>query len=732
MLESFYGLTTNPFRMSADEHFRYSHRAYVKAHSYLKYALEQGEGFVLITGRPGTGKTLLIREMLSELDSDRVQPVNLATNQLQGEELLRLVALDFGFQAQDFNKATLLTRIEQHALTLHEQGRRVVVIVDEAQNLSTHGLEELRLLSNLQSGNQSLFQIVLIGQEELRNLIYGQGIENIQQRIVASCRLEPMQDQHVRGYVEHRLGIVGWESDPTFEAGIFPLLHRMTQGVPREINLVMARLLLYGSLEKKHALHVSDLLVVLNELDQEQRLAFDKKAVLAELQQSADASGAGEAQTADEAEGTADGEKSPDADLTMAEDESEKGVDAWSEQVDPEAKPDLNAEDSSRNESPSESAVEFVHQVETETGQIASDVDQTPDPILSDVEQKESEDSLPLEHEQSETAESEFSFRQTIWSEAEEQTTLVTESTMSEPSETAADSEFNFQQTIWGEAEEQTTPVTESTMNELPSLRAIRDEEGGRPQGLLTDVDDLLESGNGFDKNLHPTWRWLFYPLAIALLLMALLTPKPSDLTVLWHHLKNEAVALFHSSAEESPQLRNQDHAMMEQPMAAGPSDGAADNGPEGQSAELPGLAQEREAGVTRQNVVNSEAEEAGSEGSADATSIDPAREYWLDMDQVSGEPAAESFDLYGKLTQWLRENPASMVVLTGIAKNGSEPLAQMRDALQQAELTSRLFQQEGIGVKRIVIEGRVAGTGSVHTGVHVKLKSADLSAGSD
>lgn len=229
----------------------------------------------MITGRPGTGKTTLIRDILSELDDSSLIAVNLVTNQFQSEELLRMVALDFGFDAQDFNKATLLTRISDYATQQHAEGRRVIIIVDEAQNLTDNGLEELRLISNLQVGNQSLFQVFLIGQEELRSLIYGQGLENIRQRILASCRVEPMDVKQTQGYIEHRLGVVGWDHDPEFSEQIFPLIQQLTHGVPREVNHIAGRLLLYGALEEKHQLDEDDLWIVVNELNQEQRMGFD-------------------------------------------------------------------------------------------------------------------------------------------------------------------------------------------------------------------------------------------------------------------------------------------------------------------------------------------------------------------------------------------------------------------------------------------------------------------------
>jgi len=247
--------------------------------------LEQGEGFVLITGRPGTGKTTLVRDILAEQDESTLMAVNLVTNQFQGEELLRMVALAFGFQANDFNKATLLTRISDYATQLNETGRRVIILVDEAQNLTENGLEELRLLSNLQIGNKPLFQIFLIGQEELRNLIYGRGLQNIQQRILAACRLEPMDARHVEGYIEHRLGIAGWDHDPELDPPLFPLIQKLTQGVPREVNHLMSRLLLYGALEEKHRLTEEDLWVVVQELDREHRMGIDMQTAWASYQQ---------------------------------------------------------------------------------------------------------------------------------------------------------------------------------------------------------------------------------------------------------------------------------------------------------------------------------------------------------------------------------------------------------------------------------------------------------------
>ncbi|MCG8095647.1 MAG: AAA family ATPase [Candidatus Thiodiazotropha endolucinida] len=274
MFESYYKLDANPFRLSADERFRFAHKNYLKAWSYLVYALEQGEGFIMVTGRPGSGKTTLIRDILSEVDKSKVLAINLVTNQLQAEELLRKVALEYGLPAESFNKATLLTSIEDFITKEYQAGRRAVIVIDEAQNLTLNGLEELRLLSNLQTGSHPLFQIFLIGQDDLRSLILSPEMEQIRQRMIASCQIEIMDLQQTEGYIEHRLGIVGWNQDPAFDEAIFPLIHYLSDGIPRKINHIVSRLLLYGALEEKHELTEDDVWIVARELFDEERLSI--------------------------------------------------------------------------------------------------------------------------------------------------------------------------------------------------------------------------------------------------------------------------------------------------------------------------------------------------------------------------------------------------------------------------------------------------------------------------
>jgi type II secretory pathway predicted ATPase ExeA/outer membrane protein OmpA-like peptidoglycan-associated protein len=275
MFESYYKLDANPFRLSADEQFRFAHKNYLKAWSYLKYALEQGEGFIMVTGRPGSGKTTLIRDILAQVDESQILAVNLVTNQLQAEELLRKVALEFGLKAESYNKATLLTRIQEFITKEYQAGKRAVIVIDEAQNLTLNGLEELRLLSNLQTGSHPLFQIFLVGQDELRSLILSTEMEQIRQRMIASCQIDAMDLPQTQGYIEHRLGIVGWNQDPVFDDVIFPLIHYLSGGIPRKINHIVSRLLLYGALEEKHEFTEEDVWIVARELFDEERLSIE-------------------------------------------------------------------------------------------------------------------------------------------------------------------------------------------------------------------------------------------------------------------------------------------------------------------------------------------------------------------------------------------------------------------------------------------------------------------------
>jgi general secretion pathway protein A len=269
MYEVFYKLKAEPFRLSPDHKFCFEHKGYAKARAYMAYAFRRAEGFVMITGRPGTGKTTLIGELVESLSRDEVFAANLVCTQLQADDLLKTVGYSFGIGSARIDKAELLQRLTVLFHRWHREGRRALLIVDEAQDLASSAMEELRLLTNIQIGGQPLLQIFLLGQPQLRDLILSPEMEQVHQRIVAASHIEGLQADETEAYVIHRLQVVGWQGDPAIDRAIFPLLHKFSEGVPRRINLICSRLFLLGSVEQRHTIGVEDVRIVISELQAE-------------------------------------------------------------------------------------------------------------------------------------------------------------------------------------------------------------------------------------------------------------------------------------------------------------------------------------------------------------------------------------------------------------------------------------------------------------------------------
>jgi general secretion pathway protein A len=272
MYETFYGLREEPFRLSPDARLCFPHPSYRKAKAYMQYALQRQEGFVMVTGRPGTGKTTLINDITEQLKQQGNLFAALNSTQIRADDLLRLVLLKFGLDGEHDNKATLLHRLEKFLQQIQRDGKRPLLIIDEAQDLPGDALEELRLLTNMQQDYQPLLQIFLIGQEELRQTVLSPGLEQLHQRIVAACHLAPLTPEGLKAYVLHRLEQVGWDNDPSLEEGIFELIHQSSLGVPRIVNQICSRLFLHGMVEEKHILELIDLKEVIESLAEEQLL----------------------------------------------------------------------------------------------------------------------------------------------------------------------------------------------------------------------------------------------------------------------------------------------------------------------------------------------------------------------------------------------------------------------------------------------------------------------------
>jgi general secretion pathway protein A len=269
MYEKFYGLTASPFQLSPDHRFFFESSVHRTALAHLTYGLSQGEGFIIITGEVGAGKTTLVGHLFETLDKQRFVAARVVSTQLQGDDMLRMVAAAFGLPIADTNKATLLRLVESFLLTNQQQGKRCLLVVDEAQNLSVSALEELRMLSNFQSGAHAPLQSFLLGQPQFRAILASPDLEQLRQRVIASYHLGPLAPAETRLYVEHRLRAVGWKQDPRLTDDAYDAIYTATGGVPRRINTLCSRVLLLGFLEENHLLDRSHVERVAEELRRE-------------------------------------------------------------------------------------------------------------------------------------------------------------------------------------------------------------------------------------------------------------------------------------------------------------------------------------------------------------------------------------------------------------------------------------------------------------------------------
>jgi type II secretory pathway predicted ATPase ExeA len=277
MYEAFYQLSADPFRLSPDPGFCFQHRTYRKAMAYMLHALHRAEGFIMITGRPGTGKTTLINDLIQTLKPDQAVVAKIVSTQLTAEDLLNLVAYAFNLDPGGGGKAKVLVQVKRFLEQQYQHGRRPLLIVDEAQDMGEEALEELRLLTNLLVGNHQLLQVFLIGQEQLRDTVNTPSLEQLNQRLIAATLLEPLDADDTRAYMKHRLRCVNWTGDPLLSTETYAMIQRYSQGIPRRINQICSRLFLHGNIEEKHRLGLADLKIVVEELQQELLLPMDKE-----------------------------------------------------------------------------------------------------------------------------------------------------------------------------------------------------------------------------------------------------------------------------------------------------------------------------------------------------------------------------------------------------------------------------------------------------------------------
>ncbi|MBI2278436.1 MAG: AAA family ATPase [Dechloromonas sp.] len=269
MYEAFYGLTNKPFQLNPDPSFYFGSKQHRRAAAYLEYGMHQNEGFIVITGEVGAGKTTIVRGMLDSLDQEKVIAAHLVSTQLDADDTLRLVGAAFGLRTKDISKADILMSLEAFLISATGKGKRCLLIVDEAQNLTARAVEELRMLSNFQFGNHALLQSFLIGQPEFRQILQSPNMMQFRQRVIAACHIGPLDVEETRAYIEHRLKCAGSTGVPTILPAAHEAIFKASSGIPRRINSVCDRLMLFGYLSGKKEFDEPDVEEVAREIHEE-------------------------------------------------------------------------------------------------------------------------------------------------------------------------------------------------------------------------------------------------------------------------------------------------------------------------------------------------------------------------------------------------------------------------------------------------------------------------------
>lgn len=268
MYESYYGLRSKPFQLTPDPDFFFASKLHKRAMSYLQYGLSQAEGFIVITGDIGTGKTTIANSLLDNIEAD-IYAAQIVTPKLSPDEIVKMVASKFGIDTTGKSKTDLLESLQIFLEQLALSGKRALLLVDEAQNLPLETIEELRMLSNFQKAGKPLLQSFLLGQAELQPILRAPNMEQFRQRIVASCHLAPLNLEETTAYIHYRLEHAGSQRKDLFSEEALAAIHEFTNGVPRKINTLMDRILLFGFLEELNSFSLKDVKQVIDEVQSE-------------------------------------------------------------------------------------------------------------------------------------------------------------------------------------------------------------------------------------------------------------------------------------------------------------------------------------------------------------------------------------------------------------------------------------------------------------------------------
>lgn len=237
MYEAYFNLKTKPFELLPNPDFLYPSKSHKRALMYLDYGVRERAGFILLTGDIGTGKTTLVRNMI-QLKDERMIISRIFNTRVEADDLLAMIAHDFGIPAEGKGKVALLHDLNDYLIEQFARGNRPVLVIDEAQNLSPELLEDIRLLSNLETSDTKLLQIVLVGQPELRDILALPQLLQLRQRISINCHISPLSRQETESYILHRLERAGNRNAVSFSADALDVVYRYSRGIPRLVNII--------------------------------------------------------------------------------------------------------------------------------------------------------------------------------------------------------------------------------------------------------------------------------------------------------------------------------------------------------------------------------------------------------------------------------------------------------------------------------------------------------------
>jgi general secretion pathway protein A len=266
MYERFYHLRERPFALTPDPDYLYPSRVHKEALSYLRYGIESHAGFVVITGAIGSGKTTLLQTMLRGLDS-QTTVARVMNTLLDPRELLESAMIDLGLDPAGKSKPAMLKAFGEFLVNERAGGRIVLLVIDEAQNLTLPALEEIRMLSNLETEKSKLLQIILIGQPDLRDKLDRPELEQLRQRITVSYHLEPLDAEETNHYINHRLARASMGAPLEFPPTVTDRIHERTGGVPRLINVIADATLVFGYGEERTEIDATLINEVIADLD---------------------------------------------------------------------------------------------------------------------------------------------------------------------------------------------------------------------------------------------------------------------------------------------------------------------------------------------------------------------------------------------------------------------------------------------------------------------------------